>query len=430
MKVAAASLGLLTVFVLASVAALVAGLGPRPDNVAPMDTVGVLLVVGFSAFAVVGAFLTLKQPGNSIGWLFLAGSVALAVGSALGELASSHASSTSAWVVYASASLFFLGLNLVLLVPALFPTGRFLSRRWQWIGASFGLGVLFIQVWAWMRPCSNVVLWLPDAATTQPDCAQPIEDWFVRFVNPMGFTNLDTEGLWSVVGAFGGLPSIVAAIAGVVSLFVRYRRGTSQVRAQLRWLVAVLALLLPTWIVLIVMDLSGLDSSGSHVGDWLSAIASLIAVVGIPLATGIAIVRYQLFDIDVVISKTVTYVVLAAFITGVYAVVVVGVGSLFGGGDSPNLALSIGAVAVVAVAFEPLRNRVQHAANRLVFGNRASPYEVLAEATGRLSDTGSPEETLAQVTRLVVDGIGAAEAVFWLKSGTTYNPFRPHHPRR
>ncbi len=76
----------------------------------------------------------------------------------------------------------------------------------------------------------------------------------------------------------------------------------------------------------------------------------------------------------------------------------------------------------MAVAFEPLRNRIQHAANRLVFGDRASPYEVLAEATSRLSNTGSPEETLAQVTHLVAQGTGAVETVLWLTVGDQLHP--------
>jgi signal transduction histidine kinase len=84
--------------------------------------------------------------------------------------------------------------------------------------------------------------------------------------------------------------------------------------------------------------------------------------------------------------------------------------------------LSIAAVAIVAVAFEPMRNRVQHAANRLVFGKRASPYEVLAQATRRLAEAGTPEETLAQVTHLVADGTGAVAAVLWLRVGDHLQP--------
>lgn len=111
---------------------------------------------------------------------------------------------------------------------------------------------------------------------------------------------------------------------------------------------------------------------------------------------------------------------LGGFITGAYALVVVGIGSWVGDGSS--LALSIVAVSIVAVAFEPARRRVQHWANVLVYGKRATPYEVLANATSRLSDTSDPDEVLAQITRLVVDGTGASEAVLWLSLGDAMQP--------
>ncbi len=95
------------------------------------------------------------------------------------------------------------------------------------------------------------------------------------------------------------------------------------------------------------------------------------------------ILKNRLYDIDVVISRTVVFAGLAAFITAIYVGIVVGVGSLVGAGGEPNLCLSIVATAVVAVAFQPVRERLTRLANRLVFGKRATPYEVLS----RFSDT-------------------------------------------
>src|SRR6202011_1696950 len=93
----------------------------------------------------------------------------------------------------------------------------------------------------------------------------------------------------------------------------------------------------------------------------------------------IAVLKYRLYDIDMVISRTLVYGALAAFITAVYVGIVVGVGTLVGSGGRPNLLLSILATAVVAVAFQPVRERLQKVANRLVYGKRATPYEVLSE---------------------------------------------------
>src|SRR5207248_9734182 len=110
------------------------------------------------------------------------------------------------------------------------------------------------------------------------------------------------------------------------------------------------------------------------------------AFVFVPVAIGIAVLRYRLYDIDVVINRTVVYGLLAAFITAVYVAIVVGIGAALGHGTStPNLALSILATAIVAVAFQPVRERVQKLANRLVYGKRATPYDVLAGFVRRVA---------------------------------------------
>ena len=106
--------------------------------------------------------------------------------------------------------------------------------------------------------------------------------------------------------------------------------------------------------------------------------------IGVPGAAAVAILKYRLYDIDPIINKSVVFAVLAVFITGVYVGIVVGIGNLLGAVGQPNLTLSILATAVVAVAFQPVRDRVQHLANRLVYGKRATPYEVLSRFSERV----------------------------------------------
>jgi signal transduction histidine kinase len=126
--------------------------------------------------------------------------------------------------------------------------------------------------------------------------------------------------------------------------------------------------------------------------------------------------KYRLYDIDIVISRTVVYGSLAAFITVVYVGIVVGIGSLIGSGGKPNLALSILATAVVAVGFQPARDRLQKVANRLVYGKRATPYEVLSEFSERVAETYAGEEVLARMTRVLADGTAAERAAVWLRA--------------
>jgi signal transduction histidine kinase len=133
----------------------------------------------------------------------------------------------------------------------------------------------------------------------------------------------------------------------------------------------------------------------------------------------IAITRYHLYDIDVLISRTVVYAALAAFITAVYVGIVVGVGTLVGSGGRPNLALSIVATAIVAVAFQPVRERLQKVANRLVYGKRATPYEVLSHFSERVAESYAADEVLPRMARVLADGTGAARAGVWLRAGDT-----------
>jgi signal transduction histidine kinase len=139
--------------------------------------------------------------------------------------------------------------------------------------------------------------------------------------------------------------------------------------------------------------------------------------LGIPAACAVAILKYRLYGIDVVISKTVVYAVLAAFITAVYVLLVAGAGALAGSGGRPSLGLSILATAVVAVAFQPVRERVQRFANRLVYGRRATPYEALSQLSERMASTYATEDLLPTMARIVAEATGAARADVWLRDG-------------
>ncbi len=119
----------------------------------------------------------------------------------------------------------------------------------------------------------------------------------------------------------------------------------------------------------------------------------------IPIAIGISVLRYRLFDIDVVINRALLFGAMAIFISGVYVGIVVGVGALVGSQASP--VLSAAAAAVVALAFQPARRRAQRFADRLVYGKRATPYEVLSQFSERLGKTYANEDVLP------TDGAGA-----------------------
>jgi signal transduction histidine kinase len=187
-------------------------------------------------------------------------------------------------------------------------------------------------------------------------------------------------------------------------VIVRFRRARADERQQMKWLVFALALVLASLA-------KGFLTNGF--GDVVEAIDYAV----IAAAVGVAILKYRLYDIDVVVNKTLLYGGLAAFITAVYVAIVVGLGALLGSGSGPNLGLSIVATALVAVAFAPAKQRMQHLANRLVYGNRATPYETLSGFADRMSKAYGGEDVLAEMARLAGQATAATATAVWLRLG-------------
>jgi len=262
----------------------------------------------------------------------------------------------------------------------LFPDGRPPSPRWRWVG---WLSVVVIA----LTVLGSVWLYRPSSTTPY---------------------SADAEGLDDVALALLGVLAVVASVAAIV---VRYRRSSGVTRHQIRWIAWGGAFLAATMFLLLIVN--GATTVTSDLPAWLLLAAEAMLI----LSFAVAITKYRLYDIDVVISKTVTYGALAIFITAVYVGIVVGVGTLVGGGDEPNLVLAIGATALVALLFEPMRSRLQRWANRLVYGERATPYEVLARFSQRAVAAEGDDEMLQRIPRLIVDGTGATRATLWTADG-------------
>ena len=357
--------------------------------------------------SVAGLLIARRRPDNVI-WMALAG--AGLAGGLFGFLAEytiySHLIVSGGLPVEAAATwvsgwMFPMIPALNLLVLLLFPTGRTLGPRWRlplWLVAGgFALltGVLAFHVgWVQDRPVGSV---------------GPIQ-------NPLGIAAVTPllEMLQTAAYAMLG----AASLLGVVALVLRYRRGSSEERHQLKVLIYVAAFL-PLGFLLYPLT----STEGPVTPLTLGTLAlQSFGVLGLPVAIGVAILKYRLYDIDVVISRTLVYGALAAFITAVYVGIVVGVGTLVGSGGQPNLALSIVATAIVAVAFQPLRERLQKVANLLVYGKRATPYEVLSQFSERVAETYAADEALPRMARVLAEGTAAQRASVWLRNGSELRP--------
>jgi signal transduction histidine kinase len=354
------------------------------------------LAFAFFAFAAVGAVLMLRVPGHRLGPLFAFIGLAPMVGAAVETFVPPLLEPGSPLVaisVMIGEALWTPTLVVVLVIPALlFPTGRPPSRRWAWVGwAALLLAVGF----------AALIVFRPEF--TRVDRAAGT----VTVANPIGIAGLpDPEE--SLLADVGFLALGLLAVLALASLVVRYRRADAERRAQLKLLLSAVALLVG-WVVALIMV--------PRLDEWAgSNVVFPLLLAAIPVSAAIAILRYRLYDVDLVISKTLAYGALAVFITLVYVAVVVGVGTVVGG--TGNLVLSIVATAIVAVAFQPVRELVQRFANRVVYGKRATPYEVLSELSGRMAYATATEELLPRIARMVAEGIGAARVEVWLRVGS------------
>ena len=355
---------------------------------------GTIAILGF---ALVGALITSRQPRNRIGWLMIA--IALAATFEFG-LAFDYAAlgfyvaprsvpgpEIPLWIGQGGVlAIVVFGLFLVVL-PLLFPDGH-LARPW-------------LRVVLWLFGLSLVILLPGLADSTASDPFSTLQkDFHLR--PPIAVKAL--SGYSNRTLGIAQLLFFPASLLACGSLVLRYRRAGQEQRHQIKWLLAAVTLMALMFI------LSGLFGSRN-----LPLLP--IAAAMIPVAVGIAILKYRLYDIDVVISRTLVYGALAALITAVYVGIVVGIGDLIGSGGQPNLALSIVATAIVAVAFQPVRERLQKIANRLVYGKRATPYEVLSEFSERVAESYAANDVLPRMARVLAEGTGAAQAEVWLRSG-------------
>src|ERR1700730_4757234 len=369
----------------------------------------------FFALATTGAVIAWRRPANPIGWLYLAMSFLGALttfaqqyairglvehpGSLPGAVYLAWLEQWSFWFVFPA------GIALVLM---LFPTGRPASPRWRpmvWI--SLGCALLMV-VGSMFSPGDMSDALLPPSG--------PGADFGVQ--NPFGIDAL--AGALDVASSVGRLGAFLFILIAAVGLVFRLVRAQGDERQQLKWVAYVASAMAIGVLGTIFLGSSGPFGlpGGPALQDFAFAILLAGFVVGLPVATAIAVLKYRLYDIDLVINKTLLFGAMAAFITLVYVAIVVGIGHLVGTSGKPNLGLSILATALVAVAFQPVRERVQRVANRLVYGKRATPYEVLSEFSDRIASTYSDEEVLPRLAQTIAESTGAAQAVILAKDGT------------
>ena len=392
-------LGAVTVVILmASIPFLVLGLDtPLPESAFGFRGWG--LILG-TAFLVAGLLIATRVPSNPIGWVLVASGLVTAVQEfgqqyaqyglvdspgSVGGADLAAWSTEWVWIPYMAA--------VALLIPMLYPTGRLPSPRWR-VPLLLGLVAAGIGTVGFALAPGDL-------------------DGFPGVSNPVG---LDSMPWIETLGNTAMFVFVGCVLAAIVSMAVRYRRSEGDERQQLKWLLLAISLLASSFIVGVpYWTLGGTGRGLDFVENVLVA-----ALVAIPVAIGVAILKYRLYDIDVVIKKTVVYAILAGliFVVGVGLVRLV-TGVLVGGRGGDALLL---AGILIGLLVWPLRRVALRIADRLVFGRRATPYQVLSEFSGRVAETYAADDVLERMAQILGEALGADAATVWLRVGDRFRP--------
>ncbi|MFV0317204.1 MAG: sensor histidine kinase [Microthrixaceae bacterium] len=342
-------------------------------------------------FVAVGALLTVRRPGNWIGpllmWFGLGFEVIGSMGIVVEPLDVSD--TTQAWLLLSSETLFALANWPLIAIFALFPHGQVRTRRMRlFLVATFAYAVALAVVSFLATPAS---------------IAGSIDDLVHPFVDE---STADT--MLAVKDAMFAI-SIVFLLGAAFTNVGKWRRGDAVERRQIGWL----AFGGVTYVVVAALNtLVGTE----HYSEDVFLLIDAIGVVLIPGAIAIAILRYGLYEIDTIVNRSLIFTTLAAFIGGVYVLIVLGVSRIVG---DTSIEASIVATVVVALAFQPVRGRVVQWANRLVYGERATPYQVLQQFA-RQSAAGTDVDALPRIPELLAAGCGADAATVWIRDADTF----------
>lgn len=358
-------------------------------------------IVAFALFGVIGALIVSREPGNRIGGLLLYASGATAASFAAGELVTFlvHRGVTDGALVGILGLLSDTGwvvgiIPVLLFIPLLFPDGHLPSRRWWPLAALCWALIGFLLV--------AVIFATPlFAGSSGPP----------RVENPLYIDALDAFEIPDAVISIG---LMVVLIGSVASLVIRFRRARGDERQQIKWVALALILLVFSFVVTEVLLQFGIESA------LIDAIVSGTAFVALPVSIGIAVLRFRLYDLDVVVKKTLVAGALGLLGIAIYGAVV----WLFGAfaAERESSATVFVVALLLGLAFRPVARLVRRLADHLVYGRRATPYEVLTEFSERVGDAYATEDVLGRMAQILGQGTGARSARVWLRLGDELRP--------
>jgi hypothetical protein len=369
------------------------------------DVVGMVLNVGFGAFAVVGALLVAKRSTNLIGWIMAAIAFMVAIFNAGGAYATyvmvtrgqpdalavvGAWTANCYWFVMLALALFYL--------PMLFPDGRLLSRRWLPVAVVAGIAASgFVLPRAFMD-----TLPLNEAPGYEID-------------NPIGIEGVGSVENLPIFGVLLNGLLVIAFVGTAASVVVRFRRSRGVERLQMKWFVYVSVVFVGGSILTSVIGVA----TGLRWLEQFSFVLSMVALVGLPIAVGIAILRYRLYDIDVVINRTLVYGLLTLLLALMYFGGIVLLQRVFVllTGQQSTLAV-VASTLLIAALFNPLRGRIQAFIDRAFYRRKYDARKTLETFSERLRDETDLEALNSEVVEVVRETIQPAHVSVWLRPET------------
>jgi hypothetical protein len=345
---------------------------------------GSLYLLAGLSFAAMGALVSIRNPSNGEGWIMGVIGLLIAVAAAppLGE---AGGTAYELWAVFVitcgTLTLPLIGTYFLLL----FPDGGLPSPRWRVVGVFDALTLAAVGIGTLLEP-------------------GPVEN--LGFDNPLGVPAL------SWLSAIGWLMVIAGIALSVVALVFRYRGADVTGRQQLKWLVfasVLLVLSIPVAWILSALGLGSFEGTAQGI-NWVGIIVNL-GVVAVPLAAGIAILRYRLYDIDRIISRTVAYALVALVLVSVYSAVVLGIGVLVGRNEP--IAVAIGTLAAAAI-FAPVRRVLQTSVERRFNRSHYDTARTLEAFAGQLRDQVDLDDLVSDLTQVVNQTLHPASTTIWL----------------
>ncbi len=370
-----------------------------PMGIATLDEygpTGVLFIFIFPtivlSLTLVGGFVAFRVPDNPVGWLLGTAGLFAAVGIFGGTYVNfDHALSAglplvvpiawlSGWTVLSAIGL------LIIYVPMLFPTGRFLSPRWRGLGLAGIVGAVASVLAAGFTP--------------GPLSSAP---WIE---NPLGIPG--AADALAAVTLVSNLATPVFFGGAIVSVFVRYRRAPQLERQQLKWFGLVAGVAVVTLVLSIPND--------GPVSD-IAWEVGLTTLALLPIAIGAAILRYRLWDIDRVISRTLGWALVTGILLGLFAMVVATAEAILAGVTQGQTLAVAASTLMVAALFQPVRQRVQAVVDRRFDRSRYDAQQVVEEFGERLRSRVDPSAVESEVTATVLNALHPGATAVWVRAG-------------